>query len=318
MEYRRLGKSGLKVSCVGFGSWLTFGVKTNIDTAKDCIRYAFEKGINFFDNAEVYGNGEAEVVMGIALKEFRREDVVLSTKIFFGGDKPNDIGLSRKHLIEGTKNSLKRLQVDYVDLLFCHRPDPNTTIEETVRAMDHLVRSGQALYWGTSEWSASEISEAYDLSYRLGCIPPSVEQPEYNILHRNRVEKEYSELYKKCGLGLTVWSPLASGILSGKYDDSIPTDSRLGCYPEWRRPDMEKRVIFAKQLSSVAKSLGVSLAQLSIAWCLKNKNVSSVILGASKKEQLVENIQATDCVEKLTPNVLKEIESTLEKNLLTA
>ena len=313
MDYRKVGKAGLKVSVLGFGSWLTFGEKFDLDVAKSCMHYAFEQGINFFDNAEVYGNGKAEIIMGEALKDFRREDIVLTTKIFFGGNGVNDVGLSRKHLIEGTRNSLKRLQVDYVDLLYCHRPDPNTPIEETVRAMDYLVRSGQTLYWGTSEWSAAQIIEAYDLSYQLGCIPPSVEQSQYNLFHRERIEEEYAPLYQKYGMGVTTFSPLAFGILSGKYNEGLPADSRLALYPEWRSPDMERRINLTKELKTIADELSCSLAQLSIAWCLKNSHVSSVILGASTQQQLVENIQTLSLINQLDPHILTKIDLILRQ-----
>lgn len=308
MQYRQLGKAGLKVSALSFGSWLTFGEKIGLDEAKACMRYAFDQGINFFDNAEVYGNGRAELIMGEALKGFRREDVVVATKIFWGGKGPNDVGLSRKHLIEGTKNSLRRLQLDYVDMLFCHRPDPATPIEETVRAMDYLVRSGQAFYWGTSEWSAEQISAAYEIAEKLGCIPPSMEQSQYNLFHRDRIEQEYAQLYDKYGMGVTSFSPLASGLLSGKYNDGMPKEGRLVLYPEWRSPDMEQRIVKTRELASVVKSLECTLAQLAIAWCLKNSHVSSVIVGASSLDQLGENLKALTIAEQLNSDILQHIE----------
>jgi len=307
MQYRQLGNAGLKVSELSFGSWLTFGDQIGIEGANACMRYAYEQGVNFFDNAEVYANGKAEEIMGQALKSFRRESLVVSTKIFWGGEGPNDVGLSRKHLLEGTRNSLKRLQLEYVDLLFCHRPDPSTPIEETVRAMDHLVRSGQALYWGTSEWSAQEIESAYQIAEQLGCIPPSMEQSLYNLFHRRRVEEEYTSLYKKYGMGLTTFSPLASGVLSGKYNKGTPKDSRLGKHPVWRSKDAEQRIQKVIALEPVAKSLQCTLSQLAIAWCLKNNNVSSVILGATNLKQLQENLAAVEVAERITEEELKAI-----------
>jgi len=311
MQYRQLGKSGLKVSALSLGSWLTLGEKLNLNEAESCINYAFEQGINFFDTAEVYGNGHAELIMGETLKRFRREDVVVATKIFWSGEGPNDIGLSRKHLIEGTRNSLRRLQLDYVDLLFCHRPDPTTPIEETVRAMDYLVRSGQVFYWGTSEWSAEQIAAAYEIAERLSCIPPTTEQSQYNLFHRQRIEQEFAPLYHKFGMGVIAFSPLAFGLLSGKYNEGIPENSRLALYPEWRSPDMEQRLIKMKELASVVKLSGYTLAQLAIAWCLKNQDVSSVIVGASSLEQLNENLKALAIAEQLSSDILQQIERIL-------
>jgi voltage-dependent potassium channel beta subunit len=309
MQYNRLGKAGIKISELSYGSWLTFGGKLGVNEAKACIHYAFEQGINFFDNAEVYANGESETIMGKILKDFRREDLVVSTKIFWGGEGPNDTGLSRKHFMEGTKNALKRLQLEYVDLLYCHRPDPNTPIEETVRAMDSLVRAGYAFYWGTSEWSAEEIETAHQLANEFNCIPPTMEQPQYNLFHRNRVEQEYAPLYKKYEMGTTIWSPLASGILSGKYNQGIPANSRLGLDPRWRAPDMQQRIEKAKKLAVIAKELDCTLSQLSLAWCLKNPHVSTVIIGATTVEQLRENLGAAAIKDKLTNQVIKQIES---------
>ena len=307
MEYRQLGKAGIKVSALSFGSWLTFGDQLGIKEAKNCMKYAHEHGVNFFDNAEVYSQGQAEIIMGEALKEFKREDVVVSTKIFWGGSGVNDIGLSRKHLIEGTKNSLKRLQLDYIDLLFCHRPDPDTHIEETVLTMDYLVRSGYAFYWGTSEWSAEQIDAAYQTARKLHCIQPTMEQPQYNLFHRHRVEEEYAPLFSKYGMGATTWSPLDKGVLSGKYNLNIPFRSRLAKQPQWRGQDMEQRVNKVKGLAPVAQTLNCTLAQLAIAWCLKNPNVSSVILGATKVKQLEENLKALDVLPRLDDGMMKTI-----------
>lgn len=311
MQYNKLGKSGVRVSELSFGSWLTFGSNLDVKLARQCMRHAFERGVNFFDNAEVYGHGQSEIVMGEALKDFRREDLVISTKIFWGGKGPNDTGLSRKHLIEGTKNSLKRLKLDYVDLLFCHRPDLDTPVEETVLAMDALVRSGAAFYWGTSEWPAERILEAFDVAQRMNCIPPSMEQPQYNMLVRSRFEVEYAPLFRKHSLGTTIWSPLASGILTGKYNDKIPPGSRLA-EQEWLRDNLTPQVISkVKHLASVAKDLDATLAQLAIAWCLKNPNVSTVILGATSIAQLEENLGALDVKERLNDATIEKVEKIL-------
>lgn len=308
MQYNNLGRCGLKISELSFGSWLTFADTLNLNAAKKCMHYAFEQGINFFDNAEVYASGESEIMMGEILKEFRRESIIVSTKIFWSGDGPNDVGLSRKHLIEATKNSLKRLQLDYVDLLFCHRPDPTTPIVETVLAMDYLVRSGYAFYWGTSEWSAEELESAYQIANEMRCIPPTMEQPEYNLFCRKRIENEYQQLYKKYGLGTTTWSPLASGLLTGKYNNGIPNDCRLARSPQWRKPDMEERIEKVKKLAPLANKLNCDLSQLAIAWCLKNPNVSTVILGASNIDQLKINLGALEIKNKLSDSVLNEID----------
>lgn len=309
MEYRQLGKAGIRLSALSLGSWLTFGDQVGFKEAKSLMHFAFDQGVNFFDNAEGYGHGQAEIIMGEALKSFRREDLVISTKLFWGGKGANDQGLSRKHLMEGTKNSLKRLQLDYVDLLYCHRPDPMTPIEETVRAMNDLIRGGYALYWGTSEWSAEQIDRAYTLAYQLNCIPPSMEQPCYNLFHRHRVEREYAPLYSRHGMGVTTWSPLSSGLLSGKYNFGMPGDARLTKYPQWRENDMEDRVEIVGALIPIAQELDCTLAQLAIAWCLKNPHVSSVILGATKEAQLSENLGATQVVGLLDDPILKRIDT---------
>ncbi len=308
MQYNRLGKAGVKLSEIGFGSWITFAKQLGFNDAKELMHIAFDHGVNFFDNAEAYAHGEAEILMGRAFKDFRREDLVISTKIFWGGEGPNDTGLSRKHLLEGTKNSLRRLQLDYVDLLFCHRPDPNTPLEETVLAMDYLVRNGYAFYWGTSEWSAEQIQSAFKLAERLGCIKPTMEQPKYNIFFRDHLEKEYLHLFREYGLGTTIWSPLASGILSGKYNHGIPPESRLA-KEAWLVPDdFKQQVEKVTLLAKVADDLQCTVAQLAIAWCLKNSHVSSVITGATKKEQLLENLGALEVKEKITPTIMKTID----------
>lgn len=309
MQYNKLGRAGLRISEISFGSWITFGKQIGITEVKALMHAAFDHGINFFDNAESYAHGEAESLMGKAAREFRREDLVLSTKIFWGGNGPNDTGLSRKHLIEGTKHSLKRLRTDYVDLLFCHRPDPGTPIEETVLAMDYLVRQGYVFYWGTSEWHETQIEEAFKIAEKLNCIKPSMEQPKYNLFFRDHLEHDYLPLFKKYGIGTTTWSPLASGILSGKYNHGIPADSRLA-KEGWLVPENFMHLIEkAKKLEQIAKELSCTLAQLSIAWCLKNPNVSSVITGATKVEQLMDNLGAVEVKSKLTADVLKQINS---------
>ncbi len=311
MQYNKLGKAGIRLSEIGFGSWITFGKQVGINEAKSLMHTAFDHGINFFDNAEAYAHGEAEILMGTILKEFHREELVISTKIFWGGNGPNDTGLSRKHLLEGTKNSLQRLQLDYVDLLFCHRPDPNTPIEETVLAMDYLVRQGYAFYWGTSEWSAPQIEEAYQVADALNCIKPSMEQPKYHLFYRDHLEKHYLPLFKKYGMGTTIWSPLASGILSGKYNQGIPSDSRLA-KEAWLVPDNFMQLVTkTKLLSHLAAELKCTLAQLAIAWCLKNPHVSSVITGATKQEQLLENLGSIEVKSQLTPEIMKKIDELL-------
>ncbi len=319
MEYRRLGGSGLKVSALSFGAWVTFGPQMGIDEAHDCMAAAFDAGVNFFDNAEAYAGGRAEEIMGEVIRRagWRRSDLVVSTKIFWGGQGPNDCGLSRKHLLEGADAALGRLGLDYVDLLFCHRADLHTPVEETVRAMDHLVRQGRVLYWGTSEWPAERILEAWHVARRERLTPPVMEQPEYSMLHRSRVEREYLPLFDRIGLGATTWSPLAGGLLTGKYLDGIPAGSRptLPGY-DWLRgrfegPRAERDLATVRALAPVAADLGGTLAQLAIAWCLKNPHVSTVILGASRRSQLVENLAALAIADRLTPDTMMRIEEIL-------
>ncbi|HSR66656.1 MAG TPA: aldo/keto reductase [Acidobacteriota bacterium] len=319
MEYRNLGKSGLKVSALSFGAWVTFGDQVDEEAAEQCMRAAYEAGVNFFDNAEVYAQGQAETMMGNIFQKagWKRSDLVVSTKIFWGGKGPNDKGLSRKHIIEGTLDALERLQMDYVDLVFCHRPDLETPVEETVRAMSHLVESGLAYYWGTSEWSAERIREAYEVARRLHLIPPTMEQPQYNMFHRRRVEVEYLRLYQEIGLGTTIWSPLASGLLTGKYNDGVPEGSRLDTEGyEWLRSMLEgeegrRKIETVKRLQPVADELGCSLAQLALAWCLNNPHVSTVITGATRPEQVVENMKSLKVAEALTPDLMQRIEDIL-------
>ena len=316
MEYRHLGASGLKVSALSLGSWITYGGQVGEEIAYDCMTAAYEAGVNFFDNAEAYASGNAEIVMGKVIEKagWKRSDLVISTKIFWGGDGPNQSGLSRKHLVEGLKASLERLQTDYVDLLFCHRPDIYTPIEETVWAMNHLIDRGMAFYWGTSEWTAQQIMEAYGIARREHLIPPLMEQPEYNMFHRRRVEYELAPLYRKIGLGTTIWSPLDSGILTGKYNDGIPEGSRLALEGfEWLKNRLvQEKIEKVRQMAPVAQELDCSIAQLALAWCLKNPDVSSVITGASKPEQVWENMQALEVAERLTPQVLERIEAILD------
>ncbi len=321
MQYRRLGKSGLQVSALSFGSWVTFGDQSSNKTAEACMQLAYDSGINFFDNAEGYANGQSEEVMGstIAKAGWARDSFVVSSKVFWGGDKPNQIGLSKKHVIEACEAALKRLRVDYLDLYYCHRPDPDTPIEETVRAMDVLIQQGKILYWGTSEWSAQEIMEAYSIARQYHLTPPTMEQPEYNMLKRHRFEVEYARLYSQIGLGATTFSPLAGGILTGKYNDGIPADSRLA-YTEfdWMQEKLARLqaqggVKILQELAAIAQKLGASLSQLSIAWLLKNPNVSSVILGASRPEQLEQNLKALDILDTLNDEIMDEIEIAISR-----
>ncbi len=317
MNYRRLGRSGLKVSELSLGAWLTYGGTVDAEGAELCMREAYDAGVNFFDNAEVYAEGKAELVMGEVIKKtgWRRESLVISTKLFWGGEGPNDQGLSHKHIIEGMSASLRRLQLDYVDVVFCHRPDFKTPIEETVRAMDLLIRQGRAFYWGTSEWPADRIAMAHAFAERHGLFPPTCEQPQYHMLHRDRVEREYAPLYDSMGLGTTIWSPLASGLLTGKYNDGIPEGTRLAD-PQlgWLREKVlvEGNLDKARRLTTVARDLGASLSQLAIAWCLKNERVSTVITGATRVEQLRENLGARAIVPKLTSEVVWAIETILD------
>lgn len=315
MEYRRLGKSGLQLSVLSFGSWITFGKQIEDKTADVLLSMAYDAGINFFDNAEIYARGKSEIVMGKILKtkNWDRSSYCLSSKVFFGFEegKPNQIGLSRKHIFEGCNAALKRLQVDYIDLFFCHRPDKNTPIEETVWAMNNLIQQGKILYWGTSEWSADEIMQAYFFAEKNHLIGPTMEQPQYNMFERTKLEKEYLLLFKDFGLGTTIWSPLASGLLSGKYNNSTPTNNRLHIDGmEWLKEKTlgdETRFPKINELSKLATELNTSLPKLAIAWCIKNKNVSSVILGASKPEQLKENLASIEVLNLLNEGVYEKI-----------
>ena len=319
MNYRFLGRSGLEVSGLSFGAWVTFGSQMDVDLAEECMHAAHDAGVNFFDNAEAYAEGRAEEIMGevLARSGWNRSDIVVSTKIFWGGEGPNRRGLSRKHVLEGVDAALARLRLQYVDLVFCHRFDLYTPIEETVRAMDHVVRTGRALYWGTSEWPADRILHAWHIARREGLTPPLMEQPQYNMFHRERVEREYAFLYDDIGLGTTIWSPLASGLLTGKYNDGIPEDSRARVPGyEWLRERFEGEKARAdiekvKGLAPIASELGCTMAQLALAWCLANPRVSTVITGASKPEQVVENMAALSVADRLDDGVLDRIEEIL-------
>ena len=320
MPHRRLGRSGLQVSVLSFGSWVSFGTQLDTGLARDCLAAAREAGVNFFDNAEAYAGGESERIMGDAIAElgWARSDYVISTKVFWGlSDAPNMSNtLNRKYLLHAIDGSLERMGLDFVDLLFCHRPDPNTPIEETVWAMSDIIDRGQALYWGTSEWSADDIRAAWEIAERHHLRKPVMEQPQYNLFERRKVEREYARLYDDIGLGLTTWSPLASGVLTGKYLDGIPEGSRaaLPGY-EWLQAGTkdERRNEQVRSLQGVADRLGCSLSQLAIAWCAANPKVSTVITGASRPEQVVENMGAVDVLTQLTPEVLAEIKGLVRR-----
>lgn len=318
MEYRRLGKSGLQVSALSFGSWVSFSKQINDKKAEELMSLAYDHGVNFFDNAEIYALGESENMMGRVLKKKKwdRTSYIVSSKVFFGwrGDannKPNQTGLSRKHVIEACHEAMKRLQVDYLDLYFCHRPDKNTPIEETVLAMNTLLQQGKILYWGTSEWSGVEIMEAHRVAEKYRLIGPTMEQPQYNLFERQKMENEYLQIFETVGLGTTVWSPLATGLLSGKYNNGVPKGARLGMKGfEWLadRWLTKDKLDKAKKLATLADSLDLTMPQMSLAWCLKNPHVSTVILGATKKEQLLDNLQSLEAQAKLTPTVLASID----------
>jgi len=327
MEYRRLGKSGLQVSVLSFGSWISFSKQINDKTAEELMGIAYDNGINFFDNAEAYALGESEKMMGrvIKKKKWDRTSFTVSSKAFFGwrgkANKPNQTGNSRKHLMEACNEALQRLQVDYLDLFFCHRPDKNTPIEETVWAMNHLLQQGKILYWGTSEWSGVEIMEAHRIAEKYKLIGPKMEQPQYNLFERYKVEVEFAEIYKNVGLGTTIWSPLASGLLTGKYNDGIPKGSRFALEgfdwlkDKWMLDDRIKKI---KKLGEFAAKLDTTTAVLSIAWCIKNPNVSTAILGATKKQQLLDNLKAVEVSAKLTPEVMEKIESIMKTKPVAA
>ena len=317
MEYRYMGRTGLQLSVLSFGSWVSFHKQIDDSVADELMGIAYDNGVNFFDNAEVYALGESEKMMGRVLKKkgWDRTSYTVSSKVFWGWrgkeNKPNQFGLSRKHITEACHEALDRLQTDYLDLFYCHRPDKKVPIEEVVWTMHNLITQGKILYWGTSEWSGVEIMEAHRVAQQYGLIGPTVEQPQYNLFERNKIENEFLMVYKTVGLGTTIWSPLASGMLTGKYNNGVPSDSRLGIAGfEWLKDRwMQDRVLEkVKALGTLANELGVTLPAMSIAWCIKNPNVTTAILGATKKEQLLENLKALEVVEKLTPEVMNRID----------
>lgn len=319
MQYRRLGKSGLQVSEFSYGSWVTFAKQVDVAPAKAMLKAAYEAGVNFFDNAEGYEQGNSELVMGQAIAElgWSRDSYIVSSKVFWGGAKPTQRGLSAKHVTEACHAALKRLRVDHLDLYFCHRPDIDTPIEETVRAMDNLVRQGKVIYWGTSEWSGQQITEAHAIARAHHLTPPTMEQPQYNLFERDKVERDYLPIYDTFGLGTTIWSPLASGLLTGKYNNGMPNDSRanLPGY-EWLRDIMmgdvgRARIEKIKELARIADGAGMPIHHMALLWCLQNPHVSTVILGASKIEQLHDNLAALTSKSKMTADVMAAIEGVM-------
>ena len=320
MNYRRLGKTGLKVSELSYGSWVTFSFQVELNEAANIMELAYENGVNFFDNAEAYASGESEIIMGKALKNlgWSRDSFIISSKVFWGGEKPTQRGLSHKHVLDACHAALKRLQLDYLDLYFCHRPDPETPIEETVRAMHTLVMQGKICYWGTSEWSAKEIKEAYKISKDLNLTPPSMEQPQYNMFEREKMETEYSELFKNEKMGTTIWSPLASGLLTGKYINGMPVNTRtsLKNYKfiknSFESEEYKVRHQKVEELYKLAQKLDIPLPNLALGWCLKNEDVSTVILGASKTEQLSQNLNTLNYMDTINEEVMGEVEKILQ------
>lgn len=323
MEYRRLGSSGLKVSALSYGAWVSFSTQLGVEKAQEIMTYCYDNGVNFFDNAEAYAHGEAETIMGEVFKRtgWRRDSYIVSSKVF-GGAVPNpgptQRGLSRKHIFDACYQAMERLQVDYLDLYFCHRPDREVPMEETVRAMTDLINQGMVMYWGTSEFTAQELMEAHSVARQYNLIPPTMEQPQYNMFHRQRFEVEYNRLYSEIGLGTTIWSPLASGVLTGKYNNGIPDDSRMALESYgWLREMLESeegqsRLEKVRELTRVAEDLGASMAQLALAWTLKNPNVSTAITGATKLSQIEDNLKAVDLVAQLTDDVMEKIEGILD------
>ncbi len=316
MQYRTMGKTGLHLSAFSLGSWVTFKNQVDEKLAVELMAQAYERGVNFFDNAEVYAHGASEEIMGKALSTLNwdRDTYCVSSKVFWGGKKPTQRGLSRKHIHDACHAAIKRLQVEYLDLFFCHRPDQRTPIEETVRAMDVLVKQGKIIYWGTSEWSAQEIMEAHMLAQKYDLTPPSMEQPQYNLFHREKIEQEFRRLYETVGLGTTIWSPLASGLLTGKYNSGIPEGSRANLESmEWLKeriqsPEWKERIEKVKKLDLLARELKMSVTQLALAWCLVSPHVTTVMLGATSAQQLSENMDALEKFEQLTPEVIAKIE----------
>ncbi len=319
MEYRRLGRTGIKVSEFSFGSWVTFGKQIGVDDAANMLAYAYDQGVNFFDNAEAYEAGNSEKVMGEAIGRlgWSRDSYAVSSKVFWGGGRPMQKGLSRKHVTDACHAALRRLRVDYLDLYFCHRPDIDTPIEETVWAMHNLVSQGKVLYWGTSEWSAQQLTEAWGVARSQNLTPPSMEQPQYNLFVREKVEREYLALYELMGLGTTIWSPLYSGLLTGKYNDGVPADSRMNLPGyEWLKtraqsPEGRKQLDDVKRLAALAGQLGLPVHHLALLWCLANPRVSTVILGASKRSQLEDNLSSLEHKHKITPEALQTIDKIL-------
>lgn len=321
MEYRRLGKTGLQLSVLSYGSWVTFAKQIDDSVSDRLMSIAYDNGVNFFDNAEVYSRGESEKMMGRVLKSknWERSSYTVSSKVFFGwrgeANKPNQHGLSRKHIVEGCHEALERFQMDYLDLFFCHRPDRNVPIEEVVRTMNTLIQQGKILYWGTSEWSAAEIMEAHMAAKELGLEGPAMEQPQYNLFERQKMEADYYTIFKNIGMGTTIWSPLASGLLTGKYNNGIPEDSRLALEGfEWLkdRTLSEERLGRVQELEAVAKDLNTSLATLAIAWCIRNPNVTTAILGATRENQLTENLKALDVYPNITDEVAERIDEIMK------
>lgn len=314
MLYRKLGASGLKVSAVSLGSWRTFGVSVDIEATRACMTAAYEAGVNFFDGAEAYGAGAAEKAMGEVLKSagWPRDTLIVSSKVIRVGKLPTQGGLSRKHLVEACDAALRRMGLDYLDLFFCHRPDPDTPLEEIVHTMNELIQRGKIFYWGTSEFSASDIQAMYAIAERDRLVGPTMEQTQHNLLHRRRVEAELKPLIQRYGLGTTIYSPLAVGLLTGKYNDGVPAGSAYEKAGEWLRKQLNPETIAkVRQLSALASELGITPGQLAIAWCLKNPDVSTAIIGASRPEQVVENVAAADHIEKLTPDIMARIEAIL-------
>ena len=320
MNYRKLGKTGLKVSELSYGSWVTFSFQVGLNEASKLMNVAYENGVNFFDNAEAYASGESEIIMGNVLKKYgwSRDSYIISSKVFWGGEKPTQRGLSHKHVVDACHAALKRLQLDYLDLYFCHRPDPETPIEETVRAMHTLIMQGKICYWGTSEWSAEEIKEAYKISKDLGLTPPSMEQPQYNMFEREKMENEYKQLFETEKMGTTIWSPLASGFLTGKYLNGMPDNTRASLKnykfikDSFESEDYKIRYKKVEELQNLAGEVNIPLANLAIGWCLKNSNVSTVILGASKIEQLVQNLETLNYVDQINGEVMAKVENILQ------
>ena len=321
MNYRRLGKTGLKVSELSYGSWVTFSFQLKQKEATAMMKFAFDNGINFFDNAEAYASGESEIIMGKAIKNlgWSRDSFIISSKVFWGGEMPTQRGLSHKHIIDACDNALRRMHLDYLDLYFCHRPDPDTPIEETVRAMHTLIMQGKICYWGTSEWPATDIEEAYNIARKLNLTPPSMEQPEYNMFARDKMENEFLPLFENERMGTTIWSPLASGLLTGKYINGMPEDTRTSLEnykfikDNFESENYKSRHGKVVELNALANKLGIPLVNMALCWCLKNDDVSTVILGASKKRQLSQNLESLNYLNKIDNDLMEKIEAILKK-----